>query len=180
MDRKLITALVLGFLFSGFGLISFLVIISQRHPWFVEKKLRLGALILSLSGAAIGCTATSCYSPVPLNMVTIDKSLLVGDTIFINNPGTTFITGTILQRSGTAFSYAVLDSSDRIIFKVNILPVDGTFDESTEEFSINLDSTLPSGKYKLNFYEYTADSIENENSNQQAFPLRSYPLKIKA
>jgi hypothetical protein len=173
MDRKIITTIALGFLFAGFVLISFLVIISKRHPWFVEKKLRLGALILSLSGAAIGCTTISCYSPAPSNRIYVDKGILSSDTILINNTGTDVITGNISNRSGETFSYAVLDSSDRIITKANFLPVDGTFNESTEEFSIKLNTSLSPGKYKLNFYEFPADSIES------GYILRSYFLKIK-
>jgi hypothetical protein len=172
MDRKLITPIVLGFLFAGFGLISFLVIISKRHPWFVEKKLRLGALILTLSGAAIGCTTITCYSPAPSNMIDVDNGILSRDTILIKNIGTDAITGKISNRSGDTFSYAVLDSSDQIITKANILPVDGSFDESSEEFSIKLNTTCSPGKYTLNFYEFPADSIEN------GYILRSYSLKI--
>jgi hypothetical protein len=173
MDRKIITAIALGILFTGFGVISFLVIISKRHPWFVEKKLRIGALILSLSGAAIGCSTTMCYSPAQPNILTIDKSILSGDTITLHNTNTDSIAGTIFGRYGDSFSYAVLDSSDQIITKANILPDDGAFDESTEAFSIKLNTTFAPGKYTLNFYELPADSIVN------GYVIRSYFLKIK-
>ncbi|HEX2959387.1 MAG TPA: hypothetical protein VHO70_21310 [Chitinispirillaceae bacterium] len=147
MDRKIITAITLGLLFAVFGLISFLVFISNRHPYFVEKKLHLGALILSLSGAAIGCKTISCYIPVQPNIITIDKSTFSSDTIVINNTETDSITGNIGERSGNTFSYAVLDSSGRIITKSNILPADGTFDESTEDFSFKFNASFTPGNY---------------------------------
>jgi hypothetical protein len=172
MDRKIITGITLGVLFAGFGLFSFLVILTKRHPYFVEKKLRLGALILSLSGAAIGCTATTCYSPIMTNMVVIDNSITSNDTIVISKSVNDTISGKITERVGTTFSYAILDSSTRIVAKDNLHPTDGAFDENVEEFAINIAST-PRGKYNIQFYEVQADSIDSQ------YRIHSFTLEVK-
>jgi hypothetical protein len=52
---------------AGFVAVSFLVWITRRHPYWVRKKLSIGALLLSLTAfATTNCyPARTCYVPRP-------------------------------------------------------------------------------------------------------------------
>lgn len=178
MNRKIVFGISLGLLFAAFGVISLLVIITRRHPYFVGAKLRLGALILSLSSAVVGCNTTSCYSPVATcydavmtNEFDIDQMDLQTSSIIINKAITDTITGKVYDREGNTFTYTISDSSDSIILKGNILPADGAFDDSTETFKIGFGHAIPSGQYNLRFYAEPVDSIRNNAAYRQSFSL---------
>lgn len=173
MHGKIIAGTVLGSLFIAFGLVSLLVLLTKRHPYFVGKKLRLGALILSLSGVSAGCIVTpTCYSPAPPpNEFQIDQPNSYNDSIIINKAVSDTITGKIFQRKGDAFSFAIFDPADFMVLKDNILPVDGTFDENIEEFKIGLGQAIQPGYYFLKFYTVSKDSITNNDRYGRSFSL---------
>jgi len=171
MNRKIIVGISLGLLFLAFGLVSFLVVMTKRHPYFVEKKLRLGALILSISGSSVGCFTTTCYVPAPTNNFHVDQAISSSDSIVIHKSISDTITGTISERSGNTFSYAVFDSANNIVIKDNIQPIDGNFDEDIEEFRICLGPAILQGRYELKFYNEPKDSIKNVDWYGRAFTL---------
>ncbi|HEX2958968.1 MAG TPA: hypothetical protein VHO70_19190 [Chitinispirillaceae bacterium] len=171
MNRKIIAGITIGLLFLAFGLVSLLVILSKRHPYFVAKKLRLGALILSISGASVGCFTTTCYVPAPTNIFHIDQAIASSDSIVIRKSISDTITGTISEREGNTFSYALFDSSDSIILKNNIQPIDVNFDEGIEEFKISLGPSILPGKYDLKFYHVPLDTIQNFDWCARSFSL---------
>ena len=171
MKRKLFAAISISLLFVVFGLISFLVILTKRHPFFVKSKLKIGALIISLSGAAAGCFTTTCYSPVPDNYFQIDQYDSQIGMLLLNRAVSDTITGEIRARNNTAYSYTIRDSSYSIFAKDNLKPLDGVFDKSTEEFQIVVGNQIPSGDYNLTFYSAAVDSIDNAQIVDQ-FSLR--------
>jgi hypothetical protein len=171
MTRKIIAAIIFALLITGFVIVSFLVIISNRHPYIVEKKLKLGALLLSLSAVAVGCTEISCYVPALTDSFVIDQAIASSDSIVIKKSISDTITGKISERHSNTFSYAVFDTSDNIIFKENIYPIDGSFDEGIEEFKIDLGPAILPGKYDLRFYTEPQDSIKNTDWYGRSFSL---------
>lgn len=171
MNRKIIAGISLGILFLAFALASLIVILTNRHPYFVGKKLRLGALILSISGASVGCFTNTCYVPAPTNNVHVDQAIASSDSIVIHKSISDTITGTISERRGNTFSYAVFDSSDSIVLKENIQPSDGNFDEDIEEFKIGIGPTILPGRYDLKFYYEPKDSIQNVDWYERSFSL---------
>lgn len=172
MNFKITTGISIGILFVAFATVSLLVILTGRHPYFVAKKLRLGALILSLSGASAGCFATSCYVQAPPNNFTIDHPHLSNDSITISKTSSDTISGKITLRDGNTFSYAIFDSSGTLIVKDNIFPIDGSFDEDSEEFNIIPPPSIMPGIYELRFYSAPEDSIQNTDWYAGAFPLK--------
>ena len=173
MEKKLITAAAFGLLCAVFALVSLLVILTKRHPFFVAKKLRLGALLISLSGAAAGCSTPTptCYDPVGYNYIEVDQINTQNYSISLNRSVSDTVTGKIYSRRGTMFSYAVCNSADSIVSKDNIPPFDGAFDENTEEFKIGLDRTIPAGDYDLRFYQVSKDSIQNSRLYIRSIPI---------
>jgi hypothetical protein len=178
MEKKITLGISLGLLFIAFGLVSFLVILTKRHPYFVAKKLRLGALIISLSSVAIGCGTTTCYSPVATcydsiseNMFTIDQTDSRTQSIILRLAISDTITGNILERHGNTFSYAITDSLNSIVLKENIAPSDGTYDANEEGFKIVVGKTILPGTYELRLFTVPKDSIKNVDWYRQTFPL---------
>ncbi len=173
MNRKIIAGVTLGMLVIAFGAVSLLVFLSKRHPFFVEKKLKLGALLLSLSGVAAGCGlgCTSCYVPVPVNQITIDFDHYDNSTGKCTIALTDTITGAISYRCDTALSYMITDYSGSVFHKDDIIPADGIFDESIEEFAIVLPESISPGSYQLAIAPVPKDSIETSEYYRQSFDL---------
>ena len=66
MKKEILTPVAVVALSVVFVLLSALVTASKgRSPWLIKKKLRIGALLLMLTGLAIGGSACSvtCYTP---------------------------------------------------------------------------------------------------------------------
>ena len=95
MNRKIVISVFLFFLFIAFGLVSFLVILNKATSSLVKSKLKLGAIILSLSGVTSGCFTTTCYA-IPENQFSIDQVSGPGDTIIVINPASDTISGKII------------------------------------------------------------------------------------
>ena len=172
MNRKIIAGISLGLLFTAFVVVSIIVVITKRHPYFVSKKLRLGALIISLSGISAGCITNTCYVSQQYNMFRIDQADTQNGLIVINKSVSDSITGRIFERRGNTFSYIVADSSDSIIIRENLAPEDGAFDENTEEIIIRFGNTIMPGNYELRFYTSPKDSIKNTDWCSMSYPLQ--------
>ncbi len=70
MKKEVLLAVVVIGLSLAFVVVSVLVWLCRGHPWLVRKKLRLGALLLALTGITSGCgsgdQSSNCYM-VPLD-----------------------------------------------------------------------------------------------------------------
>jgi hypothetical protein len=177
MDRKIISICIYIVLLLAFAGISVLVVITKRHPFFVEKKLRLGALLISLWSFSINCTGNggpdpfiTCYDPIPENFISISQIDLTTGALMVSSSATTTITGTIDSRVSSHFSFALSDSSGtNIQQKGSCIADDGSFDESTETFSITLEPPIPPGNYLLRFFSLPLDSLKPES-----LPIRTF------
>jgi hypothetical protein len=172
MYEKIAIPLYLAALFVAFALISLFVVLSKRHPFFIEKKLRLGALILSLTGASIGCLQPTCYSPAnPNNWIEVDQADAAASAIILNVSVSDTLSGKIGNRVGSQFSFAVVDSHRIVMKSGDIAALDGVFDETTEEFKIAIGTSVFPGNYFLRFYETPRDSIKSYGDYHASFPL---------
>ena len=177
MEKKISTTVVLALVFVAFGAVSLLVVLSGRHPFLVEKKLRLGALLLSLGAVATGCRGIGpqvmCYETAPVNMIIIDGEDPESGTIPVERSESMVITGRIEFRETEEFSFLLKDSSAAIRSSGAVLPDDGAYDDSTELFHFELDRSLAIGWYELELYPASVDSISGDS-----WPLRKYTLRI--
>jgi hypothetical protein len=176
MDGKWYAPAAVFAVAAAFGIVSALVVLSRRHPWLVQKKLRLGALLLTLSSASVGCRpgVVSCYvAPAP-NVFTIDQADPETGVIAIAAEQTDTLSGVLSQRAGERFSYALVADSGEIAAHGDIAARDGAFDESEEEFSIILDAQLPAGQYELRLYNDAFDAIQD-----YTWYIRSYPVTVE-
>lgn len=149
-----------------------MVIITKRHPYFVGKKLRVGALLISLTGISLGCTPiTTCYMPIIGDKISIDQTDLQTGKIILNRSISDTLSGRIEERKGPTFSYAILDSTRSLKKKDDIFALDGIYDEPGEEFKILVDKSIIPGDYSLRFYTISKDSLKNYDSSPYSFTL---------
>jgi hypothetical protein len=158
MENKTLTPLLLGLLFAAFGLVSLAVIITGSHPYFIKKKLRLGALIISLTGAVTGCLEPMCYDPVAPDQFEIDRQKKRDDTLTVVLPDSNLIRGKIYSPTRQYYSFGLLDNSDAYIQKDTVHAVDGAFDGNIEEFRIAINSNIEPGIYTLRFFPGRPDT----------------------
>jgi len=148
--ESLIPVVVVG-LAIGFVVVSLLVVLTRGNPKWVSKKLRIGAMLLTLTGVATGCgTETTCYDPLPPeNGFYLDDYVYPGQEVDVDFAQSNVIHGSIDNRSGEAFSFRLVDSADQELQREDILAADGAFDSYTEEFDITLRTDLSTGTYHL-------------------------------
>ncbi len=149
-----------------FAFVSFAVFLSHgKSSFWLSKKMKIGALLISLTVITQqSCIVATCYDPVPPNYLEVD-GINYNDTLNIDLQINNSIPGTIfLNEGGKDFSFNITDSTKTdTIQRGNILPLDGIFNSSNEDFEIKVDTNLQSGIYCLNLF--TADVLEQNQSN---------------
>ena len=175
MDEKEgLTPISIAILTILFTIVSAGVYITRgKSKFWLAKKIKIGALLLTISASVTPYSCVSCYDmPEPANRFSITDNY--GYEIDIDLTVDNKITGTINDREGTNFSFNITDTllttKDTLQIE-NITATDGTFDDYEEKFTINIDKSIESGTYRLNFYEKT----KNEQNN----PREAFILNIK-
>lgn len=156
----------------AFVLVSFLVVVTKGNPKWVQKKLRLGAMLLALTWAASGCGGVGdrddsgpgpmCYDPVqPPNSFYLGEHVgqhaYPGQTLDVDFSTSNIVYGSIFNCQGETFSYLLLDAENQEIQKDDILPQDGAYDSYSEDFEIVLEPDLSNGTYALLLFDTTKE-----------------------
>ena len=160
MSRKVLVAAAVAALSLCFVVVSLLVLLSRGRGPLLGAKLRLGALLLSLGAVAVtgscGDDEVTCYAPAISNHVVVEDPEQEVDGVPIDLSLGNVIRCRIESRSGDAFSWRIADDSLVEIDRGDIEPLDGAWDESTEQFEIVIDPSLSTGAYWLWLYETDA------------------------
>lgn len=63
IKKENIASIIVVFISIAFVIVSALLLIKKDNKWFVAKKIALGAIILSLTAAAVSCKTyqRTCY-----------------------------------------------------------------------------------------------------------------------
>ena len=155
MDKKDIT---LPFIVFGLSIAFFVVTLGVyltrgKSPYWISKKIAVGALLLSFTSLANNsCGHVDCYAPPPpSNQFELDSGNT--STISVNLKESNTLTGTLLYRSGTDFTFNVTDTLKEKTYQTGkIKAKDGKYDEYTEDILIELDTSLKSNTYFLYLY----------------------------
>ncbi len=172
MDKKdfSVSLLVAG-LSVLFVLASFALFLSKgKSKFWTAKKMKLGAIILSFTAVASTQQAcVSCYDPIPPEFIYIENW---NDTLNLND--SSILYGTIESRYSSQYSFKLQnDTIDSLIQVNNIFPDDGVYDEDSEEFTIQIDTSLQTGTYRLEFFD-----VNKEEQNSIGYPISQYALTI--
>jgi len=180
MNDRWIKPIAVAALFAAFGVISFLVVVTRRHPFFVHRKLRLGALLFSMTGVTLGCRTTTCYEPAITcyetavqNRIVVDQADQSNTAIVLDVAESDSLSGYIdAQQIRQAYSFALLDSSDSVMTQGGLRPLDGAFNEGYETFSLRLLDVPPAGLYDLRFYDAAMDLVRDLASYVARYSLQ--------
>jgi hypothetical protein len=167
MKKELYIPLILIGLSVAFVVVSFLVWITRGNDSLLKKKLRIGGFILLLSGAAVGCKCdSSCYIVARENQFIVEDQY-IGGRLALDMSETNKLTGLVSNYTSKNLWYLIEDHNDNEIQRGAVEPLDGAFDEHSEDFEILVRIDIPTGEYKLEFY-----MIEDD------YPLAAYDLHV--
>ncbi len=164
MKKELYLPLVLIGLSAAFIVVSFLIWITRGNDSLLKKKLRIGALILSLTGTAIGCESRTCYVPLydaGQNQLVLSGVIYPDGTFVMNLAFGNRIEGTILYPTIDEYTFQILNDDGSRIDRGPMVIQDGEFDEDLEEFTISIREDIPTGIYNLNFYMASEADLDN-------------------
>jgi len=168
--KETIIPIIVAVLTVIFVVISVAVFLSKgRSKFWLSKKMKIGALLLTFTAVTQHSCITSCYDAVepPNPRFRIHESELNLNLDFDNS-----IYGKIEGVYGTEFSFNITDTLHTDTFQIdNIAAEDGSFDSGTEYFFIKVDKTLQNGTYFLNLY--------SEDKNNQSDYSDIYRLNIR-
>lgn len=167
-----------------FAILSVLVWLSRGHPALIRHKLRIGALLISVSAmltaGVTGCIAVSgddppevdasCYVlPPPPNRVLVDGVEYGKLTVAVDvSPE---VTGVIWNIEGTRFSFRVDDHLDNPLQVGDLQATDGAFDDDYEAFVLVLSRNLPAGEHRLSLYAGSFDQEPFDSVSIASFRL---------
>ena len=167
MKKEIYLPVVIIGLSVAFVVVSFLVWITRGNDSLLKKKLRIGGLILLLSGAAVGCRCEdSCYLVAQENQFVVEDQY-IGGRIVLDMSVTNKLTGLVSNYTSVDFWYLIEDYNDNEIQRGAVEPLDGAYDEAYEEFEVLVRIDLATGEYKLEFYMIETD-----------YPLATYELYV--
>jgi hypothetical protein len=172
VDNKYLHPVLVVLLFIAFAIVSFLIILNKNNPSLLKKKLKIGALLITLTSVTGGCqdSIVTCYDPIPSDMFYLDQ-VSQGNEISVNLKDKDYLSGRIENRNYNRYSFMISGKKDTLVQKDNLNALDGAFDEKTEEFKINLKGDIPSGSYTLKFYSCEKDSISDTKFYRSSFLL---------
>ena len=157
-------------LFIAFGVICFLRFFFRKNPGLLRYKLRIGGIILTLTGMMTFTSCTvMCYVPAYNGISIVELDSLS----YLNINQTNMIRFNLnTQQSIPGLSYQLQDSNGVFIESNDVQAFDGSFDSNTEEFRVYLPVSLTNGLYKLNC---CTDSKTNQTADNWTW---TYPFRV--
>jgi hypothetical protein len=159
---------------AAFVFVSAMVLLTRQPKW-IQRKLRIGALLLGLTAVA-GCESAqpTCYEVVAVTGFELEKQF-EGSTVTVDRKKTQTVTGVLRSRTSSAYSYRLKEkplhgTGGEEFARADITALDRAFDEDVEEFSIALPKMLSPGKYTLELFDQAAD--------KQSYASATFTLEI--
>lgn len=157
--ENIITPVIVIGLSLAFITVSLLVSVFYKNPKLIKAKLKIGALIITLTA----CSSTysfsqkTCYKPSLTREIISVDSQSENSTITIHENDKE-LTGKIANLSSTDYSFSISDTLGKTIQKGTLKAIDGKFDTDEENFIIHF-GKLKEGQYVLKIF-----STANKNS----------------
>jgi len=168
--------LIVSGVFIAFGAVSLIVWFTRgkKRRW-VERKLRLGGFLVSLTTLASGtvsCTVTCHAAPENPDVLLyallltpeskVDQITFTGTsagalTVSLGAGGT--FNGTVTNRKSNLFSYAITDGFGTVVQSGDLAALDGSFNSATESFAVTLGGAIVAGDYTLNIYNVAVVNV---------------------
>lgn len=167
--KEIITPILVIGLGLTFAIISFAVFLSKgKSKKWVSRKMKIGAMLLTLSSAACNNLITTCYDmPAPPNTINIYPNVENGIELMLDTGNV--IQGIIYERQGENFSFTIENANNQMVQSDLLVPIDGVFDNYNEEFKIEVDTNIVTGTYALKLFDVgiaaQADAVPKQEIN---------------
>ncbi len=165
MNRKGIFGFpILAVLAAAFLLVSLLVYLSRGRPGLIRAKLKLGALLLGLTGTlGSGCNTgqVTCYLPAPQEMMDIEIEVMDDWGVVLDLDQGHQLHASLSFRKHDAFSFRILNEEGIELQRGEILPADGAYDSSSEDCVMEIDENLSLGQHWLDLHTGPPGEIED-------------------
>jgi len=170
--KEIITPFLIAALSVLFATICFMLFLSGGNSkrW-IGHKIKIGAILLSLSAISSCRGFVSCYEPVEPKLININGS--DGYSIDLDLDSDSILKGNLYLPEITAFSFAISDLEEQKKQADLLIPDDGNFRGPDESFSFKIDKTLENGRYIWNIFECDV------NAQDSIFPFKQFYLNIK-
>ena len=177
MKKEFLIPTTIILLTAVFGIISVVVFITNgKSAFWLSKKMKIGALLLTLSVTSCGRfkkPVVMCYAMPAPNSIYVNELEDDYRTIKISLDTSNILTGNIYVRTSDDFSFVIKDTLENYYQKDAILPLDGKFNDDSENFKIELDKNLKPGVYLIQIFDTKMNELDSAISIQQ------YDLEIK-
>ncbi|MFH1052366.1 MAG: hypothetical protein V1779_15705 [bacterium] len=173
MKKELYIPLIIVALTLMFGIICLMVYLSDGNAYWIKKKLKIGALLLTITWFVNSCEKSptievTCYDPMPpKNTIWINNS---NDTLIYSVKDTMFIH--IINPSFPFYSFDITDSSLKSI-KSDILKKQNDTTSYDKFYILILTNDFEIGKYIINFFGENDTIVTKKNK------IRSHDFFIK-
>jgi hypothetical protein len=178
MIRKfMFLPLVIAVLSIAFFIVAFLTFASRGNHRLIRIKLAIGALIVSFTTFSIPTVSIArakCYKKPSNDLIRFDNTSYVRGELKINIKTNNTLLCEISIPSSDTFSYRITGENGEENQKGNIEAIDGSFDESSESFEIEISRDITPGVYTLFIYNVAA---ERQTENLDGY-IRRYLLNI--
>ncbi len=165
MNRKGIFVFpVLTLLAAAFLLVSLLVYLSRGRPGLIRAKLKLGALLLGLTGtlgSGCGTPQTTCYMPAPRDMMQIEVEAMDDWGVVLDLDQGHQLHASLNYREHDAFSFRIVNEEGTELQRGEILPADGAYNSSSEDCILEIDENLSLGHHWLDLHTGLPAEIED-------------------
>lgn len=159
-----------------FGAVCVGLWLSRGNHWWLKRKLRIGALMLTLTGVANGCTcADSCYITIA-NQITLEGNYSGAELILDLADGHRLSGKVESSRldEDAPVPFQVLDLHGDLVQAGALVPKDGAFDERTEKFLLDVRADTQPGEYQIDIY----DPISQLPDGGFSYPLATFGLQV--
>lgn len=176
LERKIIAGMLICGVGGAFIVISVLVVLTGRNPYFVKQKLTVGALLLSLSAIMSGCKGPgpggviTCYSIAVEESATIDG--ISNGQIVLDRKVTDTMNCSIKFPESNNYSVIILDSVNNPVIKETVYSDTISRFGQTINFPIGCDKGISQGIYSLRIFNDVADSVQNADDYRYIYTLK--------
>jgi len=156
-----------------FALICLGLSLWRRNGWLLKKKLRVGAMLLTLTGfVATGGPVACCYATAGDDtMVSLEGESWGGEVTLDLQSGTS-LEGQIENCHSLDWSYLLsTPEGTRELQRGDLIPLDGEFEELSEAFRLTLDPGTEPGDYRLCIHQQAAQELDEPLGFRACFGL---------
>lgn len=155
--ENIVTPIIIIGLSVAFISISVLVVFFSGNPKFLKYKLKIGAAIIALTTFVNthGFSQKTCYKPsISREIIRLNGQ---DDVNFIKiYKDDKKISGIIENVLSSDYLFSISDTSNKLLKKGKLVPINGKFDKPNENFEITI-GNLKVGQYYLKIYSNGVD-----------------------